>query len=104
MTWKTRQPVLWMIAPVPTWLSRTDTYSAFLMFQPYSASSIPVPMYAVNWAWSGVARTNGSPNNYSLITGTPGSPTVSQTSTYPLWITNATSFNYVTNSTPFNEN
>lgn len=101
----------WQDAPASsltdtTWLSRTDSFTAYLMFQPavLSGVAIPVPMYAVNWGWSGVARTNGTLANFALLSSSPPSPQVSLTSVFPQWANNATNASWVTNSTPFDEN
>jgi hypothetical protein len=90
-----------------TWLARTDSFSAFLMFRPspYNDSTIAVPLSGANWGWSGIAKTNYSSTGYVLISGAPTTPIASVATTFPQWTTNAASIvDFQTNSIPFNEN
>jgi hypothetical protein len=68
-----------------SWLSREDSFQTFLMFKPDGDEDIPVPMFKVVWSWSGAARTNGVPDNFSLISSSTGGPTVEITTEFPQW-------------------
>jgi hypothetical protein len=88
-----------------TWLSRTDSFTAYLMFQPIPfTNSIPIPMYGGTWGWSAVTKTNGVPYSYSVLSSTLPSPSVNSTLNFPQWTTNSLNFQYQTNSAPYNEN
>jgi hypothetical protein len=39
---------------------REDNFTDYLMFQPDSPGSIPVPLKKLQWNWSGEALTNGA--------------------------------------------
>jgi hypothetical protein len=91
-----------------TWVSRTNSFTAYLMFQAaqpiYYTNNIPIPMYSVTWSWSGIAKTNSSPTGYYLYSSTLPSTNISQTFNFPTWNTNSENFIWQTNTTPFNEN
>jgi hypothetical protein len=103
---------MWYDAPASkldgtTWLSRTNSFTTYLMFQsatPDYTNTIPVPMYSATWSWAGIAETNGTLNSFFLFSSSLPSPIVSQTLNYPTWTTNVVNFQYQTNNTPFNEN
>jgi hypothetical protein len=105
---------MWFDSPADTlddttWLSSTNSFTMYLMFQlntlgSPAANNLPVPMYSVTWSWSGVAETNNSSGGYSLISSMPPSPSVSPTLTFPVWNTNVVNFKTVHNLAPFNEN
>ena len=89
-----------------TWLSRTDSFTMYLMFQastPDYSNNIPVPMYSATWSWSGTAKTNNSPAGFYLYSSSPPSPNVAPTLNFPLWTTNSQQSDFET-TTPFNEN
>jgi hypothetical protein len=94
------------LAPVATWLSRTDSYSSYLMFQPavLTGSSIPVPIWSAAWTWAGVANTNAVTGGYQLLSSSLPSPSIFQATNIPEWTVNATNFQYITNAIPFSEN
>jgi len=93
-----------------SWLTMTGSFSATLMFQPrpYDSSTIPVPMYEVDWNWFGTARTNGPPNSWVFVSGYPTNSVlfpVSGTERFPEWTQNITnSVITITNLPCFDEN
>jgi hypothetical protein len=63
-------------------VTRSDTFSTFLMYMP--SGGIWVPLYQINWGWSGDAVFNGA--IWSLKSSTPtNSPPINKTSSYPTW-------------------
>jgi hypothetical protein len=92
---------------VATWLRRTDSFKAYLMFQPKPyMDSIAVPMFKVDWNWSGTVRTNGPPNSWTLVASVlPTNYQASVTETLPIWSHNITNNIVVTPNLPcFDEN
>lgn len=84
------------------WKSASESFSSYLMFSP--PSGIPVPMYKVNWAWSGSAKLNGT-NSYILLSSNVPAPIFAPSDEFPQW----TNVVYIvtpnhTNLPPFNEN
>jgi hypothetical protein len=71
---------------------RGDQYTMWLMFQPTSVTSRPVPLRSLSWNWNGTA-TNTPP--WTLISSSPTTAgaviTGTATTSYPEWITNITS-------------
>jgi hypothetical protein len=89
-----------------SWLRISSSFKSYLMFEPASTpGSIGVPMYEVDWAWSGTARTNGQ-GGWVLVSGSPpGNPTPFETQAFPRWTNNITSNLVTTNGLPcFDEN
>jgi hypothetical protein len=90
---------------VARWVSENETFKDYLMFQPFSSGSIPVPMYLATWSWEGSAKTNGASGGI-LLSQKPPSPTVAPTYDFPVWTmtdTNSSPWD-VTNLPSFNEN
>lgn len=92
------------------WVSRNDSFKTYLMFQPFGSGTIPVPMYVGTWGWSGSAKTNGASGG-TLLSHAVTTPTVSATTSYPVWTTNSVNFIFAnpvnwdaTNLPAFNEN
>ena len=64
------------------WLDTSNSFSSYLMFQPNSSlNPIPVPMYIVQWSWSGSA-TNGP---WAKESGSPSCGSATTTEQFPSW-------------------
>ena len=90
-----------------SWLTQAESFRSTLMFQPDCSGSISVPMYKVDWNWSGTARTNGPANSWVLVSGSPPvNPQPLLTEQFPTWTHTITNLD-TTSASPtncFNEN
>jgi hypothetical protein len=69
-----------------SYMAETFNADMFLMFDPQSGASIPVPMYEVSWLWAGRAKTNGLPGDVTLLSSsTSGALSPTETFSYPIW-------------------
>ncbi len=98
------------LGSIDRWIYRSDSFKSYLMFQPAGSGSIPVPMFVGTWGWSGSAKTNGVSGG-TLLSHSITSPTVSATTSYPVWTTNSVNVIFAnpanwdtTNLPAFNEN
>src|SRR5262249_15872974 len=76
---------------IARWLTHQTSFSTYLMFQPPTAGSIPVPMYKVQWSWTGTA-TNPPP--WFKLAGAPSPSTPYQTRQFPSWTNVITFFHH----------
>ena len=88
-----------------SWFSRLDSFTTYLMFQLSKPGTIPVPMYSIDWNWSGAVKTNSATGAYDLLNFENPSPNAAAlTVTFPTRTNNATNFSWTTLASPFNEN
>jgi hypothetical protein len=67
---------------------RSDHFTMYLLFQPNSANSIPVPLKKLDWSWSGVGQTNGT-GGWQLLSSSTSLQNVNVSADYPTWTSNA---------------
>jgi hypothetical protein len=75
---------------------RSDHFTMYLLFQPDSANSIPVPLKRLDWSWFGLTQTNGA--GWRLISSGVGLTNVNVLAGYPTWTNNITPGITTTNS------
>ena len=66
-------------------VSDTDSFDMYLMWNPGTANSIPVPLGFVAWGWSGDATQNQSTGVWSLNSSSIPSHTFTPSQSFPQW-------------------
>lgn len=66
---------------------RSDTFTSYLLFQPPTSNSIPVPLKKLQWSWSGLAQINGA-DGWEVLSSSTALYNVNVNAGYPTWTSN----------------